>query len=321
MHKIKSRKSIIYESELPENHLYAKHIAVVLGGMSSEREVSIMSGTPIAASLVKMGYRVTKIDMGTDIAAAIEKVKPDIVFNALHGTFGEDGCLPGLLDIMGIPYTHSGVLASSVGMHKIFSRHIFESAGIKTPKWELVHRSNPKITTSKPYVVKPMSEGSSVGVIIVFEEDDFDINNYEWAYGDVVIVEEYIKGQEVQTAVLDNKAVGSIELRPNVKFYDYKAKYTDGLCEHIMPANIPEKTSKLAKDIAEKAHKLLGVRCLSRSDFRFNAEKGEDALYLLETNTHPGMTPLSLVPEICKYYNISFEDILQKLIESATCRN
>lgn len=298
------------------------HIAVLMGGLSAEREVSLSSAKGIIKTLQERGYQVTPVDMGRDVAAALAALKPDVVFNALHGTYGEDGCIQGLLEIMGIPYTHSGVLASAIGMDKIRSKALFKQAGIPCAEDMILCKKD--VVTSdpmpRPYVIKPMNEGSSIGVHLVFEGDNFDIRDYDWAYGNEVIVERYIPGKEIQVAVVGDEAVGAIEIRPKGRFYDYEAKYTEGKTEHIMPAPLGDVAYKHVLELALKAHQLLGCKTISRVDFRYDDTAiGDGKFYILEVNTHPGMTPLSLVPEIAAYAGISFGDLLEKLIRDAQC--
>jgi len=298
------------------------HIAVVMGGLSGEREVSLSSAAGIIKHLNLLGYKVTPIDMGRDIAEVLTKLKPDLVFNALHGTYGEDGCIQGVLEILGIPYTHSGILASAIGMDKPKAKALFTANGILCPEGRILHRSE-QLTGDpmpRPYVIKPLSEGSSLGVHIIMDGDNFDVRDYDWKYGDEVILERFIPGKEIQVAVLGDKAVGAIEIRPKGRFYDYEAKYTDGKAEHIMPAPISSAAYDEVLAIALSVHRILGCRSVSRVDFRYDDTVGGDGkFYLLEINTHPGMTPLSLVPEIAAYAGISFPELLEIIIRDAVC--
>ena len=296
------------------------HVALVYGGMTSEREVSLMSAKDFEKALIDSGYKVTPVDMGHDIATHLHKIKPDVVFNGLYGTHGEDGCLPGLLEILGIKYTHSGVLASATGFNKEAAYKIFQNKGLKCPKYKIIQKTDniKNDPMSRPYVIKPLSEGSSVGVILVFEEDDFKFSDYEWKHGDRIIVEEYIPGKEIHTAVFGDKAIGSIEIVPlKNRFYDYETKYTEGLAKHIMPAPINEEDYKYILSLAEQAHNAIGSKTLSRVDFRYNPEKKKEGCYILEINTHPGMTPFSLVPEVCAYHDITYKDIINRLVQDA----
>jgi D-alanine-D-alanine ligase len=300
------------------------HVAVVMGGMSSERDVSLSSGEGIVRGLCQAGYDVTPIDMGYDIAQILAGIKPDIVFNALHGTYGEDGCLPGLLMILGIPFTHSGVMASAIGFDKSLARRVFTSGDIPVaPAIEIdrTHWDVEQEPMPRPYVIKPISQGSSVGVHLVFPGDNFCLRDYDWMYGDRVLVERYIPGREIQVAVLGDRALGAIEICAHNRFYDYEAKYTDGRATHVMPAPVDEKTYQRLMDYALKAHQLLGCLSVSRSDFRVDdtVKNRDPEIYLLEINTHPGMTPLSLVPEIAAYYDIAFPQLLHEIVQAGLC--
>lgn len=316
------RKTVINETRLPKiaNDRNNTHVVLLYGGMSNEREVSLMSEPGLTTALLENGYKVTTIDMGFDFAEAILKLNPDIVYNGLYGTYGEDGCVPGTLEIIGIKYTHSDVLASSVGFNKIFSGALFRDHKIKCAKRKIVNKEENIATDPmpRPYVIKPINEGSSVGVIVVFEEDDFNFREYEWNYGSSIIVEEYIPGQEIQVAVLKDKAIGAIEVRPlKRRFYDYDSKYKENMTQHIMPAEVSESAYKKVLEIATQAHQLIGCKSVSRVDFRYNKEEGDDGFYILEVNTHPGMTPLSLVPEICAYYGIFYNQLVDKIVQDA----
>jgi D-alanine-D-alanine ligase len=293
-----------------------KHIAVLKGGWSAEREVSLNSGAACAKALRELGYRVTEIDMQPNIAQVLAEVKPDVVFNALHGRIGEDGSVQGLLDIMQIPYTHSGVLASSVAMDKPMAKLIFTAAGLKCAEGKVVSREDmlKGDPIARPYVVKPSNEGSSVGVKLVFENDNFFFTAQNWPYGDTVLVEQYIAGREITAAVLGDRALGVTEITTRSGFYDYDNKYTDGGSIHICPAQLTEAEYKSVMEMALIAHRALGCRGLSRSDFRYD---GKD-FYILETNTQPGMTALSLSPEIAAHAGISFNQLVQTLVDAAT---
>ncbi|MFV9875357.1 MAG: D-alanine--D-alanine ligase [Rickettsiales endosymbiont of Dermacentor nuttalli] len=311
-------KSIIYPTFIPEIRSPI-HVIVLMGGISTEREVSLNSATGIIESLKTLNYKVTPIDMGRDIATVLLDLKPDVVFNALHGGYGENGCVSGLLDILDIPYTHSEVLASSIGINKLKSINIFAQHGIKAAPYVIINKhSNLAVEPMKrPYVIKPISEGSSIGIHIVLEQDNFDINNYDFPYGDEVLIEQYIPGQEIQVAIINNKAIGALEIVPKGKFYDYHSKYTDGFAKHIMPASLSKSATKKVLLLAEKAHNALGCRGISRVDFRYNKDEGDDGFYILEINTHPGMTPLSIVPEIAAYHGITYSNIVKFLVEDA----
>lgn len=301
-------------------------VAVLMGGWNSEREVSLRSGEAVYEALIKLGYKTVKIDFSREIFNQIQAIKPDVVFNALHGQYGEDGRIQGFLDILNIPYTHSGIVASAICMDKILSRKICETSGIKTPTYGILKKGfaaeNKKIMfeIGKPFVIKPINEGSSVGVEVILTNMPFDLEKYEWQYGDEIIIEKYLAGQEIQVAIMDNKALGAIEVRPHGLFYDYKCKYTAGMTDYIMPAEISEEKYREVLDLAERCHKVVGCSGVSRIDFILNNKNGGDNnFYLLEVNTHPGFTPTSLVPKIAKHVGISFEEIVEYLVKSASC--
>lgn len=296
-----------------------RHVAVLKGGWSAEREVSLVSGSACAKALRECGYDVTEIDVKPDIAEVLHKVKPDVVFNALHGRFGEDGCIQGLLELIRIPYTHSGVLASALAMDKPMAKQIFTAAGLRCPKGMIVTREQmlKGDPMKRPYVAKPANEGSSVGVKILMENDNFFFTADSWDYGDSVLVEEYIPGRELTVAVLNDKPLGVTEIRPKSGFYDYTNKYTDGKTEHLCPAPLPKDVFEETMKLALTAHRALGCRGLSRADFRYDDTGGKGLLYLLEVNTQPGMTPLSLSPELAAHAGISFNNLVQMLVEDA----
>lgn len=298
-----------------------KKVLVVKGGFSSEREVSLVSGAKIAEALRSKGYEVVEHDLtnGWAFCDALRKEKPDVVFNALHGNWGEDGEIQGFLDILQIPYTHSSMKASVFGMNKHMTKEVCFRNGINTAPYELTTfrefiKNGTKI--KMPYVVKPQAEGSSVGVFIVQSKEDEAKIFYEDENAEL-IVEKYIKGRELTVSVLNDKACEVTELKPETEFYDYKAKYTNGVTHHILPADVPEDVRKTAMDYALKIHRLLKCNTVSRSDLRYN---DEDGVVFLEINTNPGMTPLSLVPEQAKYIGVSYEDLCAMLVENATCR-
>ena len=303
-----------------------QHIAVLMGGWNSEREVSIESGEAVYGALLELGYRVSKIDFDRNIVANLNAIKPDAVFNALHGRYGEDGRIQGLLDILNIPYTHSGVVASAISMDKILTSKICYAVGVSSPKFVIIKKgdkNNQKIILEKigkPFVIKPINEGSSVGVQVILENMDFDFDNFDWQFGNEMIVEKYISGQEVQVAIMDNKALGAIEVRPKKLFYDYECKYTAGMTDYIMPAEIEANKYQEVLDLALKCHKAVGCFGISRVDFILNNKSnGDNQFYFLEINTHPGFTPTSLVPKIAKYQGISFNDIVKYLVVNAKC--
>ncbi len=294
----------------------AKHIAVLMGGWSAEREVSLNSGAACAKALKELGYKVTEIDVDPDIASVLQKTKPDIVFNALHGRWGEDGCVQGMLELMKIPYTHSGVLASALAMDKPAAKKIFADAGLLCPKGKTLSREEiiKGDPLSRPYVIKPANEGSSVGVHIVMPEDNRSLSmimekDVEQNY----LVEEYIPGREITVAILNDKPLGVTEIRPKSGFYDYANKYTEGFTEHLCPAPLPKDTYDEVMQLALQAHRALGCRGLSRADFRYDEKK----FYLLEVNTQPGMTALSLSPEIAASVGIGFNQLVKSLVDNA----
>ena len=298
-----------------------KKIMVLMGGFSAEREVSLESGTSIATALKKKGYEVVEHDL-TDsrkLIDALNKEQPDAVFNALHGNWGEDGTIPALLDLLQIPYTHSGVTASCVGMNKYLTKLVAEKAGIKTAfgrKMTVREFITTGATLARPFVVKPVSDGSSVRVYIVEKPEDI----FKIRYDDPaieLIVEKYISGQELTVMCYQGKSHVVTEMKALEGFYDYTNKYTAGKTTHIIPANIPDDVAKLCLSYAETIHNKLGCKTISRSDFRYNPE---DGVVFLEINTHPGMTALSLVPEQAKYIGVSYEDLCAALVEEAQCR-
>lgn len=295
-----------------------KHIAVVGGGMSAEREVSLSSSNGVCSTLVELGYQVTFVDMGGDIAVILDSLKPDIVFNCLHGTYGEDGCLQGMLNIMHIPYTHAGVKSSAISFDKATSREIFITHGLKYAQSKLVHKED-KLTSDpmpRPYVIKPISQGSSVGVELVFEEDAFDFAHYNFEYGETILVEQYIKGREIQVATLNGKALGVLEIKLlKNRFYDYETKYTEGFAEHLVPAPLSDEQMRRVLALSEKVNNLLNITGLARVEWLYQEE--EDEFYILEANTHPGMTPLSICPEIAAYAGIDFPQLLEEIIATA----
>ncbi|MFT8736905.1 MAG: D-alanine--D-alanine ligase [Zymomonas mobilis] len=301
-----------------------KHVVVLMGGWSSEREISLLSGTNVGKALETAGYRVTLLDMDRDIAFKLQEAKPDVVFNALHGTPGEDGSIQGLMDLMGICYTHSGLTASAIAIDKELTKKILTPDHIPMPTGVVVSRESlyQKDPLPRPYVLKPVNEGSSVGVAII----DKDFNDGQpirkdqkgpWQNFKTLLAESFIKGRELTVAVMGDKALAVTELCPNNGFYDYQAKYTDGMTTHICPADIPEEIADAAMAMALKSHQLLGCRGPSRSDFRWDDEAGLQGLFLLEVNTQPGMTPLSLVPEQAKQLGIDYVGLCRMIVEEA----
>lgn len=297
----------------------AKTVAVLMGGWSSEREVSLVSGAAVAGGLREAGYGVTTIDVGRDLAALTAALtpRPDVVFNALHGRYGEDGCIQGLLDILAIPYTHSGLLASALAMHKPMAKRLFEAAGI--PVAEHVIVSHAALLEGDPlpppYVVKPLAEGSSVGVWIVRADGPRPFLDDPPAPSRQVMVERFIPGRELTVAVMGERPLAVTEIVTDRGFYDYDAKYADGGSRHLVPAPIDAATTAEALRLALAAHRALGCRGVSRADFRFDGEQ----LFILEVNTQPGMTPTSLVPEQAAHVGISFPELVTWMVEHAEC--
>jgi len=304
------------------------HVVVLMGGWAAEREVSLSSGAGIADALDSKGYRVTEIDMDRNVAAQIAEAAPDVVFNALHGVPGEDGSVQGMLDLMGIPYTHSGLATSVIAIDKQLTKQALVSHGVPMPGGRIVpcdelYERDP---LPRPYVLKPVNEGSSVGVAIITE--DSNVGNPiaksaqgPWQEFDELLAEPFIKGRELTTAVIDGpdgpRALGVTELIIEHGFYDYEHKYTEGRTQHVCPAKIPPEIAALCEDYALRAHKLLGCRGTSRTDYRWDDEAGEAGLFVLETNTQPGMTPLSLVPEQAKHAGIDYAELVDMIVQEA----
>ena len=301
------------------------HVVVLMGGWSSEREVSLMSGRGVAEALRERGWsKVTELDMDRDVAHRLDELKPDVVFNALHGAPGEDGTVQGMLELMGVPYTHSGVTTSAIAIDKELTKLLLVPAGVRMPKGQMVeteslHSGDPM---PRPYVLKPVNEGSSVGVAIVTKESNYgdpigrDVEG-PWTHFDRLLAEPFVAGHELTVAVMGGEALCVTELKPKVGFYDYDSKYTDGLTEHICPARIPDEIARSMMDMAATAHRVLGCKGASRSDFRWDDTQGEAGIYLLEVNTQPGMTPLSLVPEQAKQRGISYGELVERMIAEA----
>ena len=301
------------------------HIVVLMGGWSSEREVSLMSGNGVADALEERGFtRVTRLDMGHDVAARIAELKPDVVFNALHGTPGEDGTVQGMLDLMGVTYTHSGCTTSAIAIDKELTKAVLVPHGIRMPKGRMVDSASlfEGDPIPRPYVLKPVNEGSSVGVAIVTDQGNYGLPisakaEGPWLHFDRLLAEPFIRGRELTVAVLGGEAMCVTELKPKAGFYDYDAKYTDGLTAHVCPAEVPPAIAEAMMVMAARAHRFLGCKGASRSDFRWDDEAGEAGLYLLEVNTQPGMTPLSLVPEQARQKGISYGDLVEAIIAEA----
>lgn len=300
------------------------HVAVLMGGWSAEREVSLMSGKGVAEALEKNGHRVSRVDMDRNIAIILDGIRPDVVFNALHGVPGEDGTVQGMLDLMQIPYTHSGLATSVIAIDKELTKQQLVPAGIPMPKGKVVssaslYEADP---LPRPYVLKPVNEGSSVGVAIVTDDSNYGrpISRDAagpWQEFEELLAEPFIRGRELTTAVLGDKALCVTELKTAQGFYDYDAKYTEGLTEHVCPAQIPEHIERLCLDYALRAHQVLGCKGTSRTDFRWDDEQDAAGLFVLETNTQPGMTPLSLVPEQAKQMGISYEQLVEIIVREA----
>lgn len=301
------------------------HVVVLMGGWSAEREVSLMSGRGVAEALRGNGWsRVSELDMDRDVPKRLAELGPDVVFNALHGTPGEDGSVQGMMDLMGLKYTHSGLETSVIAIDKELTKMVLVPHGIRMPEGRIVTSESLFIEDPmpRPYVVKPVNEGSSVGVAIVTDDGNYgspigrDVEG-PWHHFDRLLAEPFIRGRELTVAVLGEEALGVTELKPVAGFYDYDAKYTDGLTEHVCPALVPEDIARSMMDMALAAHRLLGCRGASRSDFRWDDERGEKGIYLLEVNTQPGMTPLSLVPEQAKQRGTSYAELVETLIAEA----
>jgi D-alanine-D-alanine ligase len=300
----------------------AKHVAVLMGGWSAEREVSLRSGGACAAALARRGYRVTTIDVTPEIAAALAAAKPDVALNVLHGRPGEDGTLQGLLEVLGIPYSHSGVLASALAMHKSFAKALFKGAGVPVAEDRVLSRLEAASghAMPPPYVVKPLAEGSSVGVFIVTEQHPHppqELFRDDWKFGETVMVERYIPGKELTCGVLGDRALDVIEIVPATRFYDYEAKYAAGGSKHLLPAPILPNVYQEVRRLALAAHNALGCRGVSRADFRYD-DQGTGKLVCLEVNTQPGMTETSLVPELAAYAGITFDELVQWMVEDAS---
>jgi len=301
------------------------HVVVLMGGWSSEREVSLTSGKGVADALRERGWpNVTELDMDRDVAARLSKLKPDVVFNALHGTPGEDGTVQGMMDLMGLTYTHSGLETSVIAIDKELTKMVLVPHGIRMPAGKVVssHSLHQEDPLPRPFVVKPINEGSSVGVAIVTVDGNYgnpigrDVPG-PWDEFDQLLAEPFIKGRELTVAVLGGEPLAVTELKPKAGFYDYAAKYTDGMTQHICPAEVPYEIASAMMDMAARAHQLLGCEGASRSDFRWDDELGEAGIYLLEVNTQPGMTPLSLVPEQAKLKGIPYGELVERLIAEA----
>jgi D-alanine-D-alanine ligase len=303
------------------------HVAVLMGGLSAEREVSLNSGKACAAALETAGYKVTLIDAGRDLADQLRPVKPDVCFNALHGRWGEDGCVQGLLELLAIPYTHSGVLASALAMHKERAKQVMRAAGVPVAEGRVVARAEAARSHAlpRPYVLKPVTEGSSVGVFIVREDHTHppqELNDPGWAYGESLLAEPFIPGRELTCAVMGDRTLGVTEIVPaqSLGFYNYESKYAEGGSRHIVPAPISPNVYELVQKLTLTAHKALGCRGVSRADFRYDDTAGGSGdVFCLEVNTQPGMTATSLVPELAQHAGLSFADLVSWMVEEASC--
>lgn len=303
-----------------------KHVAVLMGGFSSERPVSLASGNPCAAALEAEGYRVTRVDVSRNVANVLQELRPDVAFNALHGPYGEDGTIQGVLEYLEIPYTHSGVLASALAMDKVQAKKVAVAAGIPVAFSRDMSRFDIGNThpMQPPYVVKPVREGSSFGIVIVKEDQSHPpqiLGSTEWRYGDAVMVEKYVAGRELTCGVMDGKALGVTEIITHANtFYDYDSKYAAGGSTHVIPAQISPKIYQKIQELAVKAHEAIGCRGVSRSDFRYDDRFSEDGeLIWMEINTQPGMTPTSLLPEMAIHSGLTFGEFVSWIVEDASC--
>jgi D-alanine-D-alanine ligase len=301
-----------------------RHVAVLMGGWSAEREVSLRSGKACASALERLGYRVTAIDVSRDIAAVLAAIRPDIALNVLHGRPGEDGTIQGLLEILEIPYSHSGTLASALAMQKDVAKVVMARAGVSVPEGLVVSRREAaeRHMLPRPYVIKPLAEGSSVGVFIVTEDHAHppqELTRSDWLYGERLLCERYIAGKELTCAVLGDRALGVIEIVPTVRFYDYEAKYAPGGSKHVLPAPIKPNVYQEVRKLALLAHQALGCSGVSRADFRYDDRmEGTQGLVCLEVNTQPGMTETSLVPELAQDAGIGFEELVEWMVKDAS---
>ena len=301
------------------------HVAVLMGGWSSERPVSLNSGNACADALEAEGFRVSRVDVDRNVAETLQNLKPDVAFNALHGPFGEDGCIQGILEILGIPYTHSGVLASALAMNKPRAKDVMKAAGIPVAESVLMHRLEAAKLHAMPppYVIKPPNEGSSFGVLIVKEDalnPPQQLYADDWPYGDIVMIERYVAGRELTCGVRGDEALGVIEIVTDQRFYDYHAKYAQGGSKHVLPAQISPIIYQNVRMLALRAHQALGCRGVSRADFRYDDRPGgTGALICLEVNTQPGMTGTSLVPDMAAHAGMSFRALVRWMVEDASC--
>jgi D-alanine-D-alanine ligase len=303
----------------------ATHVAVLMGGWSSERPVSLNSGNACSEALEAGGFRVSRVDVGRDVAEVLTELKPDVAFNALHGPFGEDGCIQGLLEVLAIPYTHSGVLASALAMNKPRSINVMAAAGVPVAESSVIHRleAAKAHVMPPPYVIKPPSEGSSFGVLIVNEDainPPQQLYADDWVFGDMVMVERFVAGRELTCAVLGDQPMDVIEVITDHRFYNYEAKYEKGGSKHMLPANLSPFVYQNIQMLALRAHQALGCRGVSRADFRYDDRPGGTSdLVCLEVNTQPGMTATSLVPEMAAYAGMDFPALVRWMVEDASC--
>jgi len=303
----------------------SRHVAMLMGGWSNERPVSLNSGNACADALEAEGFRVSRVDVGRDVAEVLARLKPDVAFNALHGPFGEDGCVQGILEILGIPYTHSGVLASSLAMNKPKAKDVMKAAGIPVAESVQVHRleAAKEHPMPPPYVIKPPNEGSSFGVLIVKEDalnPPQQLYAADWPHGDMVMVERYVPGRELTCGVRGDTALDVIEVMTDQRFYDYHAKYSQGGSKHVLPAQLSPNIYQNVRMLALRAHEALGCRGVSRADFRYDDRPdGTGALVCLEVNTQPGMTATSLVPEMAAHAGMDFRALVRWMVEDASC--
>ena len=300
-----------------------KHVAVLMGGWSAEREISLRSGKACADALERQGFRVSRIDVGRDVAAVLAATAPEVVLNVLHGRPGEDGTIQGILEVMQIPYSHSGVLASALAMEKDHAKTALSAAGVPVPHGCVVSRfvAAKAHALERPYVIKPIAEGSSVGVFIVTKEHAHppqELTREDWSFGDNVLCETYIPGLELTCAVMGDRALDVIGIVPTVSFYDFEAKYAPGGSKHLLPAPLKPNVYQEVRSLALQAHQALGCRGVSRADFRYDERAGTAGLYCLEVNTQPGMTETSLVPELAAYAGITFEELVRWMVEDAS---
>jgi D-alanine-D-alanine ligase len=297
-----------------------------MGGLSAEREVSLRSGEACARALESEGFRVTRVDVDRHVAETLARLAPDVAFNALHGKFGEDGAMQGILEMLRIPYTHSGVLASALAMNKARARTIFSAAGLPVAEGIIVDRlgAAKKHVLPPPYVIKPLSEGSSFGILIVRADQDHppqELSREDWAFGEELLIEKYVAGRELTCAVIGGKAYDVVEIQAaGGGWYDYEAKYAPGGSIHVLPANLKEKIYQNIREFTLVAHKALGCRGVSRADFRYDdTPEGSGEIVILEVNTQPGMTETSLVPEIAAHAGIKFGELVRWMVEDASC--